>query len=255
MKLKINEEGTIVLSEEGLPIWILDEDGDKEVAYDVQKLVKDLTNANSESAGRRKKIEELESKTKLYEGLDIEEAKKALETVKSYSDKQLLDAGQVDEIKRAAEDSYKAKMDELQKDLASKIGDRDIIIKKKETQINDLLIKGAFTSSKFLVEKTIMPSDLAYSHFGKNFKVEETEHGLRTIATYDDGKTVFSDIDPGSPAQPEEAIEKIINRYPYKDSILKGAGGSGTGSFAPGSKDIDTPITPAEGLYGKTMNK
>lgn len=252
MKLKLSEEGTIVLSEDGLPVWILDDE--TEVAYDVPKVIKDLQASNHESAGRRKKIEELEAKVKPYEGLNVEEARKAIETVKSYNDKQLLDVGEVEKVKKAAEETYKAKMDDLHKELTSKIEDKESLLRKKDKQINDLLIKGAFTTSKFLAERTNIPPEMAYSHFGRNFTVEEVDGNLRTVATYDDGGRVFSDIDPGSFAKPEEAIEKLVNKYPHKDSILKGSGGSGTGAIPPGGKTDGPPVSIADRMY-PTMKK
>ena len=252
MKLKLNEEGTIVLSEDGLPVWVLDDE--TEVAYDVPKVISDLQKANNESAGRRKKIEELEAKIKPYEGLDVEAAKKAIETVKSYNDKQLLDVGEVEKVKKATGEAYEMRINDLTKDLTSKIEEKENMLKKKDKQINDLLIKGAFTGSKFLLEKTNMPTDIAYSHFGKFFTVEEVDGALRTVAAFENGERVYSDINPGSIAQPEEAIEKLVSKYPYKDSILKGAGGSGTGAVAPGGKDGGPPVTIADRMY-PTMKK
>jgi len=252
MKLKVNEEGAVVLSEDGLPVWVLDDE--TEVAYDVPKVISDLQKANAESAGRRKKIDELEAKVKPFEGLDIDEARKAIETVKSYDDKQLLDVGEVEKVKKATGEAYEVRIVELQKDLTSKIEERELRLKKKDKQINDLLIKGAFTASRFLAEKTTMPTEIAYSHFGKFFTVEETDGSLRTVAAYESGEKVYSDIDPGSLAQPEEAIEKLVNKCPYKDSILKGAGGSGTGAISPGGKDGAPPVTIAERMY-PTMKK
>ena len=67
MKLKLDEKGQVVL-ENGLPVWVAD-DG-KEIAYDVPRLVGDLSRVNSESAGRRKDIEALNEKLKALEGID-----------------------------------------------------------------------------------------------------------------------------------------------------------------------------------------
>jgi hypothetical protein len=252
MKLKFDEDGKVVLSEEGLPVWTLDDES--EIAYDVPKVISDLQKANNESAGRRKKIEELEAKVKPFEGIDPEAAKTALETVKNFKDKELIAAGEVEQIKKATGEAYELKINELTKTYSAQIEDRDGLIKKKDRQINDLLIKGAFEASKFLKEKTTMPPDLANSHFGRYFTVEEVDGTLRTVASYN-GERIYSNARPGQIADPEEAIEQLINKYPYKDSILKGAGGSGTGAFSPGSKEGEAPVSPAEMLYGKMTKK
>jgi len=246
MKLKMDEDGAIVVSEEGLPVWILDDD--TEVAYDVPKVISDLQKANNESAGRRKKIEELEAKVKVYDGLDPEAAKKALETVKHLDDKKLLDIGEVEQIKKATGEAYEGKLSELTKTFTIQIDERDGTIKKKDRQINDLLIKGAFESSKYLKEKTTMPPDLANSHFGKYFTVEEVDGALRTVASFN-GERLYSKARPGQLADPEEAIEQLVDKYTYRDSILKGVGSTGTGAIPPGGKGGDHPVSVVEIMY------
>jgi hypothetical protein len=248
MKLKIDEEtGSVVVSEEGLPVWILDDK--TEVAYDIPKVIKDLQAANNESAGRRKKIEELEAKYRVYEGIDPEKARKAMETVQNLEDKKLLDVGEVEKVKQATGEAYELRLKEMQLDLTGKIEEKDQIIAKKHNQINDLLIKGAFHASKFIKEKTNLPAEMAYSHFGRCFRVEEVNGVLKTVASWPEGGDVFSDINPGQLASPEEAIEKLINKYPNKDSILKGAGSSGYGASPPGGKSADQPQNVLDSFY------
>jgi hypothetical protein len=257
MSMKFDEEGKVVISDNGMPVWIKEEENGevKEIVLDVPKMVRDLNAANGESAGRRKKIEELEQRLQPFEGFDVEAAKKALETVKTYNENQKIQAGKTDEVIKAVEDTYKKQLDEQQRDLTSKLAEKDVLVQKKTKQINDLLVKGIFTSSKYLSENSNLPPEVAFAYFGKNFKVEEKNGVPSAVAYYEDDRMVYSDKVPGTPAETEEALELLIKNCTFRDSILKGSGGSGTGAGSPGGKADETPKSLGEMLYSESMAK
>lgn len=225
MKLKLDEQGHAVL-QDGKPVYI-HEDG-KEVAFDAPATVATISRLNGEAKGHRERAEAAEKALKAFEGIsDPEAARKALSTVKNLDDKKLVEAGEVERVKaeaiKAVEEKYAP------------------IAKKAETLEAELYaekIGGAFTRSKFLTEKAAVPSDLVQAAFGRHFKVEDG----RVVAYDGDGNRVFSRSRPGEPADFEEALEIIIDRYPHKDQILKGnnAGGGGTrnGPGTSGAKQI-----------------
>ena len=79
--------------------------------------------------------------------------------------------------------------------------------------------------------------------FGSRFKVEDGK-----IVAYDaNGQVVYSDRDMGAPASFDEALEKTITGYKYKDTILKApdAAGSGSGG-AGGSRGRSRSMTRAQ---------
>jgi len=225
MKLKLDENGNVVL-QNGMPVWV---DGDgKEIAYDVPKLVNDLRTANGESAGRRKELESLTAKMAAFEGLDPEKAKAALETVANLDAGSLVTAGKVEELKAQIAKSWESKLVDVEKTLKENLSQAEAKLADKNANIRKLLIRGVFDQSKFLSEKTLLPPDLAFDSFGKHFDVEETESGFKVVAKVN-GEPIFSRVNPGNHATPEEALETIIESYQFKDRILRAPdGGSGT---------------------------
>jgi hypothetical protein len=68
--------------------------------------------------------------------------------------------------------------------------------------------------------------------FGKNFKLEEGR-----IVGYDSaGGKLYSKKIPGELADLEESIEILVNSYPNKEHILKGAGGGSGGGQGAGDR-------------------
>ncbi len=228
MKLKLTPEGHAVV-QDGKPVYVTD-DG-KEVAFDAPGTVATISRLNGEAKGHRERAETAEAKLKPFEGItDPAAAIKALATVKNLDDKKLVDAGEVEKVKaeaiRALEEKYAP------------------VVKEVETLKGSLYsekIGGAFARSKFIADKVAIPADLVQASFGNRFKIEDG----KVVAYGADGNKVYSKASPGNPADFEEALEILVDQYPYKASILKGsgasgggAGGSGSGAGAGGKKTI-----------------
>lgn len=240
MPWKMN--GQQIEVKDGNPVWI-GEDG-KESPHDAGAVLKRLTEVTGESIGRKTKIRELETKLEPFAGIEdpdkfLDDAKKAIATVKNLDDKQLVDAGKVAEIKRDLE----TKLEESQKTFAAELKKRDDLIASKTQAIESREIKGVFDRSSFITEKTILTPTFAFDHFKRNFKVSEDENGLSVIAVRNDGKEIFSS-DPkraGKYASPEEAIEILISEHPDKEKLLRGGNpGSGT---QPGGKTFNGDLS------------
>ncbi|WP_373351145.1 DUF6651 domain-containing protein [Acinetobacter bereziniae] len=216
MKLKtvtIENKTYAEVNENGLPIYIHD-DG-KEVAHDAPQTVATITRLNGEAKTNRERYEKAENSLKAFEGIeDPEAAKKALDTLKNFDDKKLVDAGEVEKIKseaiKAVEEKY-----------APIVQERDSY----QSQLHNELIGGGFARSKFIHDKVSVPVDMIQAQFGKNFKIEDG----KVIAYGADGQKIFSRSRPGEVADFDEALESLIGGYQYKDQILKGGQGSGGG--------------------------
>lgn len=229
VKLKLDEKGNVVVVE-GKPVYLHD-DG-KEVAFDAPGTVATITRLNAEARDHRVKKEELEAKFKLFEGIeDPEAAKKAVELIKNIDEGKLIAAGKVDEIKAAAK-----KAAEEQVAAANKAHTDELLKTKTERDKlqNDLFsekIGGSFTRSKLIAEKFAIPADLVQARFGQAFKVEDGK-----VVAYDtSGNKIFSRTRPGDLADFDEALETIVDQYPFKEQILKGTGASGSGARPPGN--------------------
>ncbi|GLI23477.1 ribosomal protein L14 [Xanthobacter flavus] len=213
MKLKLDEAGHVVVSD-GKPVYVRD-DG-SEVAFDAPGTVATITRLNGEAKGHREAKEAAETKLKAFEGItDAAAAKKALETLANLDAKKLVDAGEVEKVKaeaiKAVEERFApvaAENEKLKGELyAEKIG-------------------GAFARSKIISEKFVIPADMVQARFGQSFKLEDGK-----VVAYDqNGNKIFSKANPGELASFDEALDTLVSSYPYKDHILKGTGGNGSGS-------------------------
>lgn len=232
MKLKVDEHGVPVLKD-GNPIYIWD-DG-KEEAVNVPELFSmTLPKYRKENQERREQVEKLQEQLKVLEGIEepaayLEEAKKALETVKNLDEKKLVDAGEVEKLKASVARSYEERIAQIEKEFTKKVDAANGKIQQKEQFISDLLIKGAFESSNFIREKTVLPAEIAYDTFRKHFKIEQDADGKPIAVAYDkNNERILSRANPTKFADPEEAIQEIVMAYAQKDKILR-ADGEGTG--------------------------
>lgn len=232
MKLKtVTIEGKTYaeVNEQGLPLYIHD-DG-KEVAHDAPQTVATISRLNGEAKTNRERYEKAESALKTFEGIeDPAAAKKALETLKNFDDKKLVDAGEVEKIKleaiKAVEEKY-----------APIVQERDAV----QQQLHKELIGGGFARSKFIQENIAVPVDMIQATFGQSFKIEEG----KVVAYGADGQKIYSRTRPGEVADFDEALETLVGGYQYKDHILKGGQGSG-GGFQGGGGNKSGPKSLAE---------
>ncbi|WP_248769071.1 DUF6651 domain-containing protein [Pseudomonas sp. MWU12-2345] len=213
MKLKLDDEGHVVVVD-GKPVYVND-DG-KEIAFDAPGTVSTISRLNAEAKTNRERAEAAETGLKAFEGItDPAEAKKALETVKNFDAKKLVDAGEVEKVRaeaiKAVEDKY-----------APIIAERDSLNAALVTE----KVGGSFDRSKFITDKLAIPSDLVRARFGEQFKVEDGK-----VVAYDKtGNKLFSRSNPGEVANFDEALELLVDSYPYRDQILKSSGASGGGA-------------------------
>lgn len=227
MQLKtVTLEGkTYAEVDDGKPI-IVDDDG-KEAPFDFAHTRNTITRLNRESQAQREAREAAEGRLRSFEGIDdADAARKALETVANLKSGELFQAGQVEEIKsqarRAAEEQVSAAAREHATKLKNAERERDRFKGELENERLDL----AFSRSKFITERAAVPAAMMKAQFGPNFKFEDG----KMVAHYPNGDKVFSLSRPGDLANFEEAIETLVEQYPYRDNILKGTGSSGSGS-------------------------
>lgn len=215
MKLKtITVDGKeYAVIEDGKPVYIHN-DG-KEVAFDAPNTVSTISRLNGEAQGHREAKEAAEAKLAAFKDIkDPTAAIAALEKVKKIDDKQLLDAGKVDEIKAAAIQAIEEKYKPI-------VAERDSL----QAALHQEKIGGSFSRSKFIAEKIAVPADMIEAAFGRAFKIEDGK-----VVAYQGDKKVFSRARPGELADFDEALELLVEAYPSKDHILKGNNSNGTGA-------------------------
>lgn len=240
MKLKttqIDGKTYAEIDSSGFPIYLHD-DG-KEIGFDADQAFQKINSLSAEAKTHRLAKEQAESSLKAFEGIeDPAAAKKAMETLKNFDDKKLVDAGEVEKVKaeaiKAVEDKY-----------APIVQERDAY----QAQLHNELIGGGFARSKYIQDSISVPADMIQAQFGKNFKIEDG----KVVAYGADNQKIYSRARPGEVADFDEALESLVGGYQHKDSILKGsqAGGGGfQGGGQGGSKSMTrdqfTSLKPAE---------
>jgi hypothetical protein len=223
-KLKLDENGNPVLKD-GKPIYLKD-DG-SELVFDAEQAFTKIGQLTGENTDYKKRFNDAEAKVKAFEGIDDPEAaRKALETIKNLDDGKLVTAGKAEEIKvaaqKAAEDRIAATLKQSNDRIAALEQERNTF----KTQLEDEMIGGGFARSKFIQEKIAIPPDMVKAAFGRAFKVEDG----KAIAYDQSGKPIYSRQKMGEVADFDEALEILIDQYPYKDQIMKGSGSSGSGA-------------------------
>lgn len=218
MKLKLDDKGQVVV-QDGKPVYIHD-DG-KEVAFDAPGTVATITRLNGEAKSHRERAEAAETKLKGFDGIaDPSAAIKALETVANLDAKKLVDAGEVEKVRA-----------EINKGWEAKLTEATTKSRKLEEQLRGEKIGGAFARSKVIADKLAIPADMVEARFGQNFRMEDG----RVVAYDTTGNKLFSRARPGELADFDEALDMLIEQYPYKDHILKSSGASGGGAQGGGS--------------------
>lgn len=216
MKLKTVEvDGkTYAEVQDGKPVFVGD-DG-KDIAFDAPNTVATITRLNGEAKDNRIRAETAEAKYKPFEGIeDPAAARKALETVANLDSKKLIDAGEVEKVKAEISKAFQTQIDEL-------TGKNQTL----EQTLYGEKIGGAFSRSKLIADKFAIPADLVQARFGSAFKVEDG----KTVAYDQAGNKIFSRARPGELADFDEAIEALVDQYPYKEQILKSSGANGGGA-------------------------
>ena len=236
MKLKVDENGNVVVVD-GKPVYTHD-DG-KEIPFDGAMAFDKIKELNGENKSWREKYEASNTALNLFGELDPEVAKKNAETIANLDDKKLVDANDMEVLKKNLSESYEENLTSTKTSYQKKIDEMQVNLDMQTGNIDELLILGAFERSEFLREKTYLTPDIAYAGFKKGLQVEYTNEGKPHVVGYVNSEKLFSRKDPGKLASPEEAIEMIINAYPQKDDILKGRQGGGSGG-GPGSGASDS---------------
>ncbi len=228
MKLKLDENGNVVV-QDGKPVYV--NDAGKDIAFDVEGTTNTIARLNGEARAHREEKEAAQLQLKVFADAGIKdpsEAVKALQTVQSLDQKKLVDAGQLEELKKQLNSSWEEQLTTVRNEREQAV-----------SQLNGERLGNLFQGSKFVQDTIAVPVDMVRAQFGQSFKFEDGK-----LAAYDaSGNRIFSKANPGEPAGFDEALEHLVDSYPHKDSILKSKQNTGTGTH----NDTGTGGGPAGG--------
>ena len=218
MKLKLTDDGFAVVSD-GKPVYVAD-DG-KEVNFDYAATLSTISRLNGEAKTHRERAESLDTKLKAFEGIeDPAAAREAITKLRDTDFSKLIHAGKLDEVKAEAQKAFEAQLRSVEEKYKPVVAERDGL----RQSLHREKIGGSFGRSKFIAEKLAIPPDLVEAKFGAAFTIEDD----RVIAKDRTGNHIFSRSRPGEIADFDEALEALVDNYPYRDSNLKGSGASGS---------------------------
>ena len=246
MSWKRNDDGTLAIDDSNNPVR-LDSDGKEHSMSDdaLDTTLQNLSKANSEAADRKRKLRAAEEQLKHLDGIEdpeqfFKDAHKALDTVENLDAKKLVDAGEVENLKKSISDSYEKKLAKMQEAMDA-----------KDTELYTEKVSSRFAKSPVL-EKTVLPPDVAEAYFGRHFKIEEGN-----VVGYIGDEKIYSQKNPGSYATFDEALSTIIDKYPMKDKIMKAEpGGSGTPPGSGSAQSMDwRKLSPTERLNAAREGK
>ena len=254
LKFKFTEDGkSIEMNEKGMPIVIDDKDKEnpKEFAIDAIHQYAQIPTLREEAKTHRVEKEKLQKAFKFFEDAEIdlsdddktsefiENAKKALELIKNIDDKKLVDAGEVETIKRQAQEALQGKIDELKTNYDKKLGEKDKENDSLNGTVYQLMVANQFHSSKFVKDKLALTPTAAFRYFADNIKIELDDSGYRKVVLYypsanGQSERVYSEERTGELANFDEGLELIVSKDADKDALLKGTGASGGGASGAG---------------------
>ena len=232
MKLKLDDKGAVVVSD-GKPVYVNDSGAD--IVFDYPATLQTISRLNAEAKTHREAKEAAEEKLKVFEGIEPEVARKALDTLKNLDDKKLIDAGEVERVKEQAKVAFDEQLKAMERKYKPVVEERDSL----KNSLHQEKLSTAFNRSKFIQEKVAIPVDMVQSKFGNNFSYEDG----KIRAKGPDGNPVYSRANPGNVADFDEALEILIEGYSFRDSILKGSGASGSGAGSSGTVNGKKTIT------------
>ena len=242
LTLKKDEETSApIVTEEGKIVYV-DDDGN-DLPLDPAAMYTKIADLGKQNKADRNNYTAIRNKFKAFEDVeDIDDwktkADAAIETVTNFEEKDWLEASKVEALKATMKEGYDEKL--AQKDVKISALEKDYAgkIEGKDSQIRTLMISTKFAGSPFFTgakKTTTLNPEIAEAYFGKHFRVEQ-ENEAPILRAYDaSGHVINSKLNPGEPADFDEAMGFIIDAYPAKDTIMVssdgGSGGGGGGNF------------------------
>ena len=234
------------MDEKGNPIVIQEGAGengaDKEIGLDAIHLYSKVPALQDEAKGHRLSAKALKELIDIAKeaGVDtenlesfrdwVESATTSIETVKNFDDKKLIDAKDVEGIKKAAIEAQAKELAKAEAIHKKQFDKATITITDLQNAMFDLMIGDRFSNSKFVKDKLNMPAKVAKAYFGQNFKVEKAEDGKYQVISYQNGEKLFSEVRLGESPDFDEALGLMVAHDPDRDSLLTGAGAGGSGA-------------------------
>ena len=196
----------------------------------------------------KKRLKDAEAALKAFDGIDPQAIRALLATQKTAEEEALRKAGDFETLKQRMATEH----DREKGELSVKLTESQTAIALAMKQITELTIGADFANSKFISTETVLTPNKARRIYEDHFEIE-------------DGRTVGYDTPRGSknrvqivngrgdPLSFDEAMKRIIDVDPDKDSLLRSTAKSGSGENSQivrkaGEEKVVTEVFGAERL-------
>ena len=205
------------------------------LAKEKADLLKEVMQKKEAHAAAVKAASEAAAKLKDFEGLDPAEIKKLVKEKKDAETLALEAKGEWDALKKQMNEAHAT---ELQgKD--SKINELNTQVGTLNQQIADLTVGGAFGNSRYIADELALTPSKVRTIYGSHFEFSEGKVVAFDKPAGTKGRSMLVD-GKGEPLGFEDAIKKIVDTDPDKETVLKSklkqGAGSGSGAGAAGAR-------------------
>ncbi|WP_141690331.1 MULTISPECIES: DUF6651 domain-containing protein [unclassified Ensifer] len=193
---------------------------------------------------KKNRIKDLESDLKRFEGIDPDAVRALLEEKRAAELKAEEEKGNFARVK----EMMVIEQDKALKSLNDQIADLQAQLGQKDSTINELTVGRSFSESKFIGEDLVLTRGKARALYSSHFEVVDGRIvGYdKPVGAKDRTEIVGAD---GKPVSFEDAIKRIVDADPDKESLYRDKSKPGAGSS---STKVDLPKTKEQdkGLYG-----
>lgn len=193
---------------------------------------------------KKTKIKELETQLSRFDGIDPDAVRALLDEKRAAELAAEEAKGNFARVKEMMAEEHTKATTTLQEQIA----DLQKQLAQRDDTINDLTIGRSFSESKFIGEDLVMPRAKARALYSGHFEVQDGK-----IVGFDKPagakeRTMLID-GSGKPVSFEEAIKRIIDADPDKDSLYRDKAKAGAGSASVKVADAKT-VEKDKGLHG-----
>jgi hypothetical protein len=186
---------------------------------------------------KKTKIQALTNELKKFEGLDADQIRALLKEADDRKTQELEAKGQWDAVKKQMSDAHAKELDAKAKELKDALDGMSGL----KAQIGELTVGTSFAQSKYIAEKLEYPISKVRALFGAHFEFTDG-----AVVGYDKpagakGRVPLVDS-KGEPLSFDEALSKLVDADPDRDSLLKSTLRPGAGSSTEKGKVKETPV-------------
>lgn len=219
------------------------DDGKKPDESDVEREKRELLREVMEKKSRLRELEadkaRLENELKKFEGIDLDRVRELLDAERRREEEEMERRGEWERLKERMAEERANERKTLEEQIQAERERADQLAR----MVDELTVGQQFANSTFIKENLVLTPTKARVLFGKHFEMKDGE-----LVAYDKpagaaNRTPLVDA-AGAPLPFDEALKRLVDQDPEKDTLLRAKGAPGAGSRSqqvplPQKKDVE----------------